>query len=140
MAAGSRPRSLTRAWTPSRTPRAGSPGTVGDLKPVSSPEISSRMLKSVKVPPMSMPSRKGPLVTRHASHGPRQGQGLGALLPPHPALSPATGERDAGAVTFGPSRERDAGAVTSGPSGERDAGAVTLAPGGGEGRVRGLRG
>src|SRR5262249_61589406 len=90
------------------------------------------MLKSVKVPPMSMPSRKGPLVTRHASHGPRQGQGPGYLLPPHPALSPATGERDGGAVT--PRRGGMAGRRPAGAGGGRGA-----PRGGGRGGRRGPR-
>src|SRR3954463_118635 len=47
------------ARRPSVTPRAGSPGTVGDLKPWTSPVASSSRLKSVNVPPMSMPSRYG---------------------------------------------------------------------------------
>src|SRR5581483_4496127 len=73
MAAGSTPAARTNAARPSSTPRAGSAGTVGHLNPWSAPEDSSSRLKSVKVPPMSMPSRyRGTALTprRASRHGP----------------------------------------------------------------------
>src|SRR6185436_20111906 len=57
MSPGAIPSSATSAWRPSITPDAGSAGIVGDLKPVSCPVSSFSRLKSVNVPPMSMPSR-----------------------------------------------------------------------------------
>src|SRR5438067_330329 len=39
-------------------PPAGSSGTVGTLEPKLSPDALSTTLKSVQVPPMSMPSRR----------------------------------------------------------------------------------
>src|SRR5262245_46685397 len=57
MSPGAMPRSATSAWSPSITPVAGSVRTVGDLNPVSCPVSSFSRLKSVNVPPMSMPSR-----------------------------------------------------------------------------------
>ena len=57
MLAGSMPCSAASACSPSSSPRTGSAGTVGDLKPATLPVLVSVMVKSVNVPPMSAPMR-----------------------------------------------------------------------------------
>jgi hypothetical protein len=57
ISAGSMPCSRASSTNPARTAAANSCGVEGTLSPVSVPVCVSKTLKSVKVPPMSMPSQ-----------------------------------------------------------------------------------
>src|SRR6476619_2778273 len=89
-AAGSSPCCSTSAPIPLLTARAGSLGTDGTFRLVRSPLDSSNKARSVKVPPMSIPSRYGPLkplppISRRVPA--RSGRHI-SLFAPQPGIQP----------------------------------------------------